>query len=112
MSAIEIQDYIHVYCMFSFRNGSHVPGIAINKYNVSTTQVDYYFIAHADMQAYKTAFEIYDRVTCDRLSRKLNIDEVMGIRPVSLADYKIIMQLIDERQQVLKSASNNSGMME
>ena len=112
MSAIEIQDYIHVYSMFSFRNGSHIPGIVVNKYNVSTTQVEYYFIAHADMQTYKTAFEIYDRETCVRLSKKLDLDEILRIRPVSLADYKIIMQLMDERQELLKSAAHNSGRME
>ena len=101
MTTMEIQDYIHVYSMFSFRNGDHVPGIVVNKYNVSTTQVEYYFISHADMQSYKTAFEKYDRETCARLSMRLNIEDVIHIRPVTLADYKIIMQLMDERQKLI-----------
>ncbi len=73
----------------------------MNKYNVSTTQVEYYFIAHADMNAYKTAFEKYDREGCSRLSKQIQIDDIQNIRPVMLADYKIIMQLIDERQQLI-----------
>jgi hypothetical protein len=112
MTAIEIQDYIHVYSMFTFRDGSHVPGIVINKYNVSTMQVDYYFIEHADMQSYKTAFEKYDRETCMSLSRKLEINDVMRIRPVSLSDYKIIMQLLDEQRSLMNAASKNSGRAE
>ena len=109
MTAIELQDYLHVYSMLSFKDGSHVPGIVVNKYNVFTTQVDYYFIAHADMQSYKTAFENYDRATCARLSKKIDVDEVLKIRPVSLADYKVIMQLMDEREALLKSMGGRSG---
>jgi len=101
MSSIEIQDYIHLYSMFSFRNGSKIPGIVVNKYNVSTTQVEYYFITHADMQAYKNAFDKYDKETCQRLSKKINLEDIINIRPVSLADYKIIMELMEERQQLL-----------
>ena len=112
MTAIEIQDYLHLYSMFSFRDGRHVPGIVVNKYNLSSTQVEYYFIAHADMQSYKSAFENYDKETCIRLSIKLNVEDVLRIRPVSLADYKIIMQLLDERQLLIHSTTKNSGMME
>ena len=101
MTSIELQDFLHIYSMFSFRDGSKVPGILVNKYNVTTTQVEYYFIAHADMHAYKTAFERYDSETCNLLSRQINIDDLQNIRPVSLADYKIIMQLIEERQQLI-----------
>jgi hypothetical protein len=99
MTSIEIQDYVHVYSMFSFKNGNRIPGIIVNKYNPETSQVEYYFIAHNDMTAYKTAFEKYDRKTCSRLSRRINIDELQDIQQVSLADYKIIMQLMNEQQQ-------------
>lgn len=112
MTTIEIQDYLHLYSMLSFRDGKSAPGIVVNKYNVSTLQVEYYFIAHVDMQSYKSAFENYDRETCIRLSIKLNVEEVVRIRPVSLADYKIIMQLLDERQRLIKGEVKNSGLME
>jgi len=112
MTAIELQDYIHVYSMFTFRDGRHVPGIVINKYNVVTMQIDYYFIDHADMQSYKTAFEKYDRETCMSLSTKLDVLDVVRIRPVSLTDYKIIMQLLDEQQRLMNAASKNSGRAE
>ena len=52
------------------------------------------------MHAYKTAFENYDRDTCRRLSQKVDLDEIVNIRPVSLADYRIILQLINERNQM------------
>ena len=112
MTAIELQDFLHVYSMLSFSDGSHAPGIVVNKYNVFTTQVDYYFIVHAHMQSYKTAFESYDRATCARLSKKIVPEEVLKIRPVSLADYKVIMQLMNEREELLKSDARNSGTME
>ena len=101
MTSIEIQDFLHIYSMFSFRDGSKIPGIVVNKYNVSTTQVEYFFIAHHDMHAYKSAFEKYDTETCGQLSKRINTDDLQNIRPVSLADYKIIMQLMDERQQLI-----------
>ena len=101
MTSIEIQDFVHIYSMFSFSDGTKAPGIIVNKYNVSTMQIDYFFIAHDDMQAYKAAFEKYDRETCSKLSRQVNINELQNIRPVSLADYKIIMQLMDERNQLI-----------
>lgn len=112
MNAIELQDFLHVYSMFSFHDGRHVPGIVINKYNLLSTQVEYYLIAHADMQNYKSAFENYDKETCSRLSVKLNPEDIIHIRPVSLADYKIIMQLLVEKDRITNDASKNSGMME
>ena len=112
MTAIELQDHLHVYSMFSFRDGRNVPGIVVNKYNLYSMQVEYYFIAHADMQNYKSAFENYDKETCVRLSKKLDVEDLLRIRPVSLADYKIIMQLMDEKEQMLNASARNSGMME
>ncbi len=101
MTSIEIQDFLHIYSMFSFKDGSKIPGIVVNKYNVSTAQVEYFFIAHHNMQSYKSAFEKYDTETCGRLSKKIHTDDLQNIGPVSLADYKIIMQLMDERQQLI-----------
>ncbi|MFN8143408.1 MAG: hypothetical protein U0073_03215 [Bacteroidia bacterium] len=103
MTAIEIQDFIHVYSMFSFRNGAKEPGIIINKYNLTLSEIEYYFIPQLHMQAYKTAFEKYEKETCARLSKQINIDDILNIRPVSLNDYKIIMQLLEERNQRLNS---------
>ena len=101
MTSIEIQDFIHIYSMFSFSDGSKIPGIVVNKYNVSIAQVEYYFIAHDDMHAYKTAFDKYDRDTCVQLRKRINIEDILNIRPVSLADYKMIMELMNERQQLI-----------
>jgi hypothetical protein len=98
MTSMEIQDYVHVYSMFCFRNGNNIPGIVVNKYNLVNSRVEYYFIAHEDMQAYKTAFEKYDRKTCSHLCKRLNIEDIQSIRPVSLADYKMIMQAMNEQQ--------------
>ena len=100
MTAREIQDFIHLYSMISFRDGRKESGILVNKYNPTEACVEYYFIEHADMQAYKVAFENYDRDTCQRLSQKVQLEDIVNIRPVSLADYRIIMQLINERNQM------------
>ena len=102
MTATEIQDYIHLYSMFSFRDGQREPGIIINKYNISTSEVEYYFIPQEQMQAYKNAFEKYDRDTCSILSRKINTQDVVSIRPVSLSDYKIILQLLKEYNEQIR----------
>jgi len=100
MTAQEIQDFIHLYSIVSFKGGRKESGILVNKYNSSEACVEYYFIEHADMHAYKVAFENYDRETCNRLSEKVNIEDIVNIRPVSLADYRIIMQLIEERNKM------------
>ena len=101
MTTLELQDYIHVYSMFSFRDGRKEPGICINKYNLPLGQIEYYFIPQIHMQAYKNAFEKYDKETCSRLSQLIKSDDLVNIRPVSLSDYKVIMQLLHERNQLL-----------
>lgn len=102
MTSIEIQDHLNVYSIFSFRDGRKEPGLLINRYNLQLSQVEYYFIRQENMQAYKSAFERYDRDTCARLIEKLEPADVASIRPVSLSDYKIIMQLLHERQELMQ----------
>jgi hypothetical protein len=101
MTTQELQDYIHVYSMFSFRDGRKEPGICINKYNLTLGQIEYYFIPQIHMQAYKNAFDKYDKETCSRLSIPLKTEDLVNVRPVSLSDYKIIMQLLQERNHLL-----------
>lgn len=99
MTAREIQDFIHLYSIVSFRDGSRESGILINKYNAIHAIVEFYFIGHDDMTAYKAAYENYDHEACRRLSRRVDIDDIEAIRPVSLADYRIIMELMEERNR-------------
>ncbi len=101
MTTLELQDYIHVYSMFSFRDGKKEPGICINKYNLTLGEIEYYFIPQEHMQAYKSAFDRYDKEACNRLCTKIRLDELVNVRPVSLTDYKVIMQLLQERNQLL-----------
>ena len=101
MTTQELQDSIHVYSMFSFRDGRKEPGICINKYNLTLGQVEYYFVPQDNMHAYKVAFEKYDKDTCTRLIYPLNPETVVSVRPVSLSDYKVIMQLLQERNQLM-----------
>ena len=104
MTPFEIQDYIHVYSMFSFRDGRKLPGIIVNKYNVSKARVEFFFINQSDMGAYRHAFDNYDRESCARLSQQVSIDDILNIRPVSLADYKMTMQLLTDRSQQINAA--------
>jgi len=97
MLASEFPDFFHVYSMFSFKDGRREPGILINKYNAVSMCSEYYFVSQMYMQAYKKAFDQYDRETCKRLSEKIEAEDVLSIRPVSLNDYKIIMQLLEEK---------------
>lgn len=101
MTTIEIQDFIHVYSMFSFKDGRKEPGIVINKYNLEKAEVEFFFIPQDHMNAYKNAFDRYDKETCRRLAQHVEVDQILNVRPVSLADYKVIMQLLAERNQRL-----------
>ncbi len=103
MNTIEVQDFIHVYSMFSFRDGRKLPGIIVNKYNVADARVEYFFINQTDMSTYRHAFDNYDRETCARLSQLVKVEDILNIRPVSLADYKMTMQLLTERTQLLNA---------
>jgi len=103
MNTIEIQDLIHVYSMFSFRDGRKLPGIIVNKYNVAQGRVEYFFINQSDMSAYRQAFDNYDRESCARLSHRVSVEDIMNIRPVSLADYKMTMQLLNERTRQINA---------
>ncbi len=100
MTTRELQDYMHIYSMFSFQDGRKEPGICINKYNLTTALIEYFFIPQLNMQAYKTAFDRYDKETCRQLCELLNPQDLQSVRPVSLSDYKIIMQLLHERNQI------------
>lgn len=101
MTSIELQDHLNVYSMFSFRNGNKEPGILIAKFDLESSSVMHYFISQVNMQAYKNAFEKYDKEGCRRLSVFIHPEDVLSIRSVSLADYKIIMQLLEERRSML-----------
>ena len=103
ITTLELQEFIHVYSMFSFHDGRKEAGICINKYNLTTAQIEYYFIPQINMQAYKTAFERYEKETCSRLSTLLKPEDLMCVRTVSLSDYKIIIQLLQEKNQLLNS---------
>ncbi len=103
MAPFEIQDYLHLYSMISFKDGRKEAGLIINKYNLMKGEIEYFFIPQVNMQAYKSAFEKYDRDTCNRLVELVNIEHLHSIRPVSLSDYKIIMELLHERNQQLNS---------
>jgi hypothetical protein len=87
--------------MFSFRDGRKEPGICINKYNIVTAEIDYYFIPQYNMQEYKTAFDRHDKEKCKSLSMIIKEEDILNIRPVSLSDYKMIMELVYERNQQL-----------
>jgi len=104
MTAFEIQDYIHVYSMFSFRDGRKLPGIIVNKYNVAKARVEFYFINQSDMGAYRQAFDNYDRESCSRLIQQVNLEDILNIRPVSLSDYKMTMQLLTDRSRQINAA--------
>ena len=101
MTTLELQDYLHVYSMFSFRDGKKEPGICINKYNITTAQIEYYFIHQFNMQTYKTAFDRYDKETCKSMCTLIKPEDLISIKPVSLSDYKIIMQRLRERNDLL-----------
>jgi hypothetical protein len=101
MNSIEVEDHIHVYSMFLFSDGRREAGILINKFNISSFQVEYYFVPQYQMQVYKNAFETYDPETCHRVSEKVDLKDLVSISAVSLADYKVIMQLLVERNQLM-----------
>jgi hypothetical protein len=85
--------------MFSFRDGRKEAGILINKYNLQAGTVEFHFIPQIHMQAYKNAFDRYDKETCNRLCTPVNVQDILNIRPVTLSDYKVIMELLHERNQ-------------
>lgn len=103
MSTLEIQDYLHIYSMFSFADGRKEPGLLINKYNIIKGEIEYLFIPQINMQAYKIAFEKYDRDKCSELVESVDVSQLLNIRAVSLSDYKIIMELLHERNHLLNS---------
>ena len=93
MNPGELQNYLHVYSMFAFIDGRNEAGIMISRYNIAELQVEYYFVSHQNMSEYKEAFDSFDMSTCNRLCLKVETDDIVGIHPVSLKDYKAIMQL-------------------
>ena len=103
MSALEIQEYLHLYSMFSFKDGRKEAGILINKYNIIKSEIEYLFVPQLNMQAYKSAFENYDRDTYSSLVEIIDADQLLSISPVTLSDYKIIMELLQERKQLLNT---------
>jgi hypothetical protein len=107
MTNLDIQDSINVYSMITFWDGRKEPGILISRYNIQRSQVDYYFVPQENMQAYKNAFDRYDRDACMELIEQVQPDDLVAIRPVSLSDYKMIMQLIGERNRLINTQQHS-----
>ncbi len=103
MSHTDLLSAINIYSMFSFVDGRDEPGILINRYNIRLARVDYYFVHHANMQAYKKAFEAYDKETCLDLSKLVFPEDLQSIRPVSLSDFKSTMQSQDQPRGFVQS---------
>ncbi len=99
MNSTEIQDYINVYSMIRFTDGHREPGIIMNKYNISDSCIEYFFIQHNFMNDYKKAHGISDYKTCDHLSLPIDLAEVTSITPINLSDYKAILELHAEYKE-------------
>ena len=107
MTSLEIQESINVYSMITFWDGRKEPGILISRYNIQQSRIEYYFVPQDNMQAYKNAFDRYDREACMELAEAVLPEVLVTIRPVSLSDYKMIMQLIGERNQLINAQQNS-----
>ena len=99
MNITEIQDYINVYSMIRFTDGHREPGIIMNKYNISESCIEFFFIQHNFMNDYKKAHDRSDYITCERLSSPIDLDEIINIAPINLTDYKAILELHAEYRQ-------------
>ena len=99
MKTTEIQDYINVYSMIRFTDGHREPGIIMNKYNISESCIEFFFIQHNHMNDYKKAHNESDNKTCENLSTPIDLDEIINITPINLSDYKAILELHAEYRQ-------------
>jgi hypothetical protein len=106
MTALEIQDALNVYSMITFWDGRKEPGILINRFNIQRSRVEYFFVPQEHMQAYKNAFDRFDRDACMELIEPVVPEDLVSIRPVSLSDYKMILQLIGERNRMVQERQN------
>lgn len=93
MTTQELQDHNHVYSMFSFRDGRNEPGICINRYNLVLGEIEYYFVPQENMQAYKNAFEKYDRAACAGLCSKIDPYELINVKQVMPGEYQATMHV-------------------
>jgi hypothetical protein len=62
---------------------------------------EFYFVSHDDMIGYKIAFENSDREICDRLCNRIHAEDIESIQSVSISDYRMQMQLLDQRSRQL-----------
>ena len=101
MSTAEIQDALNLYSMITFWDGRTEPGILISHYNIHRSGMEYYFVAHDNMQAYKNALDRFDRDTYRLLTETVDPRDVVSIHAVSLREFKSIMQqsAAKDRQQ-------------
>lgn len=102
MSTVELQDALNLYAMITFWDGRKEPGLLISRYNIPRSATEYYFVAHDNMHHYKNALERFDRETYLEVSEPVDPQDVIAIHPVSLSEYKSIMQQSarNQRQQV------------
>ena len=103
MTHYDLRDAINVYSLFTFSDGRKLPGMLISRYNIKQACVDYYFVPQENLQAYKTAFEQYDREKCMDLIDPVSPSDLMSISPVSLSDFKSIMQQLNTAESKRQS---------
>ncbi|MFM9026491.1 MAG: hypothetical protein ACKOQ6_00645 [Bacteroidota bacterium] len=88
---MDIRDFISFlnnYSMFDFYDGRKEPGMLVCRFDSSASREEYRFVPQMHMETYKDAFEKADRSTCDKVSERIDPEDVLEIRSVTFADFK------------------------
>ncbi|MEO0312664.1 MAG: hypothetical protein RIQ89_2321 [Bacteroidota bacterium] len=79
MSNIDIQNSLHQFGTITFSNGSKDQGIVIAKYNLTSSAIEYFFIAASQLENYKQAIEKHDHSTAQNLRQAVAIENISQI---------------------------------
>ncbi|MFM7218421.1 MAG: hypothetical protein ACKO1U_10410 [Bacteroidota bacterium] len=88
MDTLTLNEARNIFSTIEFVNGHSAPGLIVSRFELLLGTEEFRFVPQSNMHDYKSAFEKFDRETCEKLSVKITPEQIKDIRTVSLADFK------------------------
>lgn len=82
MSTFTLQQFIGMYCMFLFNDGSAQAGMIVNRYNVPESTVEYFFVPEENINVYNQAKEEFKTELYATLREPIQVEEIVSATPL------------------------------
>jgi hypothetical protein len=82
MSTFTLQQFIGMYCMFLFNDGSAQAGMIVNRFNVPDSSIEYFFVPEENINVYNQAKEEFNTEMYAELRQPIEVEEIVSATPL------------------------------